>query len=282
MKKALYISGGVDLSSVDNISGISAKGDGLDGCDVSLAFFCSGKWCRFTDGKLAELPSQDFDAVTLRSEGNSLAEIAAVTDLSGLRLKNVKYAVSIIALDDKSPSFSLSVDTETNGVTLTKVFESKEYRLRGEVQSIVADKSDNTTVEASYFKNNTWLPYRPIEAKVSGGEKVKFRATCTVKKVGERSSISSVKLVAKPEDGLVPSSTVNLYLKDPVENATIYISSNNVGTMKVYCSTKNPEEWKELAQLTDSSFANANGKVKISLTMIGDETPEIYGIVIAR
>ena len=210
---------------------------------------------------------------------NTSEELLAIENFELLKDKN--FRVIIYAVSEKEPpKFKFSFRIVEHGVEKTRVIESEEYDVRGEIQGITADCTENVNISVSGYKNGRWYPYVSLEKASSDYERVKFKAGMTVNEVGQVSKLTSVTLEAKPNDAVIPSNTVALYTNKPVKNGKLFVVGNNKGIINAFCSNTTPAQWRELERITANSFSGADGMLKITLTADSVETPEIEGYVI--
>lgn len=272
----------IDLTDVSEIAGFSSDTK----CEEFRVLFRVGlKWQKINkEGELEDVPTQDITTMSIFDEGNLLEELAEMTSFPALIGKKIYVAIAAASSTLPTPILDFKINYIKQDVVLSETLESQEYRVRGDIESITPKTVGNVTVEVNGYKNGRWLGWVPADKALENYEKIKFRATLSVDKVGDRSYFENVVLVAKPSDALVPTNTVDIVLRGTYKNATIYVVGNGVGKLRAFCSPAGAasEQWKELEKLTDTSFIGANGTIKIQVTMDTEETPEVNGIVIAE
>lgn len=265
----------INLKNAKEVTGFNVVGKG----ELYAVFNINGKWQKIVGNELEDVPTQEPSFYSIVEEGNTLEELNDVISVPSLAGGFLNCALAMGA-DDFAPKFKFSIKVAEDGKETVRVLESQEYDVRGDIQSIAGDCTENVVLEVSGYKNKRWLPYVPIEKAGNGYERVKFKATLTVSEVGQVSKFTSLTLKAKPNDAVIPSNTVALYTHKPVKDAKIYVVGNNKGIVRAFCSQTTPAQWKEIERITDNSFDGANGMLKLTLTQDGEATPEIEGYVI--
>lgn len=265
----------VNLSSFSAITGFDISGTGK----IYVLFNVSGVWKKIENGKLVDVPTQEIDQLSVMEEGNTAEELSLIDSVPELAGKKINVAITAYG-DDAPPKFKFGIKGVYERVELVKTVESEEYALRGDIQSMKGDCTENVKITVSGFHNGKWLPYVSLDKAGTNYEKVKFRATMTVTEVGQKAEFNGVTLVAKPNDAVIPSNTVALYTSQPVKNSNLYVVGNNKGIINAFCSKTTPAQWKQLERITENSFRGAEGQIKITLTADSEETPSIKGYVI--
>ena len=267
-----FFTSNVVKATNSEVTGFEIEGAG----EMYFAFSVGGVWMVPDDGKGKSIGNVSFETLLTRGISRQDLETASFSFLNGKR-----FLIAVAVGDSVAPpKFKLSVKMAEAGVQKTKVVESGEYNLHGDIQSIDADNTDNVTIEVSGYKNGRWLPYVTLENAGTSYEKIKFKATLTVNELGEKAELKSVTLKAQPKDIVIPSDEVSIYTKRPLKDAKVYVVGNNKGIVKAFCSSTTPAQWREIERLTETSFDGANGILKLTLTQDGEEVPEIEGLVI--
>lgn len=265
----------VNLSEFSEVTGFDISGTG----ELYFLFNLSGVWKKIDGNGFMDAPTQNITGISILEEGNTTEELLSISDFPALSHKKINVAIAALG-EDAPPKFKFAIKGTREGVELTKTLESEEYNLRGDIQSMTGDSTENVEITVSGYKNGKWLPYVALDKAASNYEKVKFKATMTVAEVGQKAEFNGVTLVAKPKDAVIPSNTVALYTKRPVKGANLYVVGNNKGVVNAFCSNTTPAQWKQLERITENSFRGAEGQIKITLTADSEETPSIKGYVI--
>ena len=270
-----------DLTNVNDITGFSTK---TVADEMAVLFKVGTTWQRINkEGVLEDVPTQRLTTISILKEGNTIAELSAMVSVPALQGKRFNVAVAAASSELPTPVIDFNVNYTVNDLQLKKTIESEEFIVRGEIESIKPKFVGKAEIEVNGYKSGRWLGWTSLTNAAKDYEKVKFRAILSVDKVGDRTYLDSVSVVAKTKDAIVPSQTVDIFLDGSYKDATIYVIGNNAGTIRAFCSpSAGTETWKELESITRNSFENANGKIKIQLTMDSNVTPEVNGIVIAE
>lgn len=265
----------INLKNAKEVTGFNVVGKG----ELYAVFNINGKWQKIVGNELEDVPTQEPSFYSIVEEGNTLEELNDVISVPSLAGGFLNCALAMEA-DDFAPKFKFSIKVAEEGKETVRVLESQEYDVRGDIQSIEGNATENVTIEVSGYKNGKWLSYVALDKASSNYEKVKFRATLTVDEVGQKAVFNGVTLKAHPNDAVIPSKEVAIYTNQPVKDAKIYVVGNNKGIVRAFCSQTTPAQWKEIERITDNSFGGANGMLKLTLAQDGEATPEIEGYVI--
>lgn len=217
----------LDCSASTEVNGVTLSGTQPSGTDRRLAFKVDGTWYRLTGTgtvTLTALATQTLTADSLLSEGNTVAEIATATSISGFVGKQVYVAFALYAPGDATSFPTLKINgivEKSNQDTYVKVVESQEYPLSVSGTGSITDIQLDTTVsdggsvvvQASLKQNGTWSDYMALSAaKNNPATAVKFKATYTSTTIGTSlAKVNSLVIFAKEDDSLVVGTTASIY-----------------------------------------------------------------------
>ena len=163
------------------------------GCDARAGFLIDGTVYKLaTDGTLSALATQSYTVDTLLNEGNTVAELAALTTIPGFIGKTITPIFALMAPGDATtfPTLKVTLRTVSNQDQYTKTEYSQEYYISGydvyntNLSATVAN-GGSIVVEASIYTGGTWSDYMALSAlKGKSGDKLKFRITYTATTLG--------------------------------------------------------------------------------------------------
>ena len=108
---------GVDCSNVDFVDGIAVSGTEPVGTQRAAAFQVDGTWNKISpDGMLSALPTQSLTADSLLAEGNTAAELNALSTIPAFVGKQIPVAIALYAEDPEGdmPTCKLAVKARNN------------------------------------------------------------------------------------------------------------------------------------------------------------------------
>lgn len=168
-----------------------------DGCDARAGFLIDGTIYKLaTDGTLSALATQAYTTETLLAEGNTIAELTALTTIPGFVGKTITPVFALTAPDGATifPTFKVTLRTVSNQDQYTKTEYSQEYDISGydvyntNISTAVAS-GGSIVVEASIYTGGSWSDYMTLSAlKEKSGDKLKFRITYTATTLGTSTS----------------------------------------------------------------------------------------------
>lgn len=175
---------------------------------------------------LSPLPTQAITAASVLSEGNTAADLAAVTGIAAFVGKVVYPAIALTGPGDGSaiPSIKLSIAGKCNTDTVSKTFESGEIVLSkaGDVnlinavaQTSVVGSGAVQTLVAAKSSSGTWSSFVPLaQASTLRGSSINMRAVCTVPSVGSGASatVNAVTVRHRSNDAAVSGQTAEVVM----------------------------------------------------------------------
>lgn len=170
-----------------------------DGTDARIAFLIDSTVYKLTNSTtLTALTTQSYTADSILEEGNTVAEIEALTDISAFVGKKVTPIIALTVPSDATamPKVNLKLRGIANTAQNTNTETSPEYTLATDPVTIIDAKSSITVadggsvvVTASLYDGTTWGSYVELSAiKGQKASKVKFQATYTVTQIGTGSA----------------------------------------------------------------------------------------------
>ncbi len=201
----------------------------IDAGTVVTAVPTAGGYYKLTGSgaaTLSPLPTQAITAASVLSEGNTAAELAAVTGITAFVGKVVYPAIALTGPGDGSaiPSIKLSIAGKCNTDTVSKTFESGEIVLSkaGDVNLINAVAQTNVvgagavqTLVAAKSSSGTWSSFVPLaQANTLRGSSINMRAVCTVPSVGSGASatVNAVTVRHRSNDAAVSGQTAEVVM----------------------------------------------------------------------
>lgn len=184
----------LNLLDKTSVNGFSIEGIEPSNTTRKIAFRVDDVWNRIgTDGALVPLSTQEITADSIKNEGNTVAELSALTTVSGMAGKLVYPAVALHASEEATvmPTFGMTVnaliDTIVNVYSFTDY--SQEYAISdGEdvpVVSVVAEvetKGNGTVaITARIKQNGEWSEYMSLNAvQMKRASAIQLKAVYTV------------------------------------------------------------------------------------------------------
>ena len=157
----------INLLDKTKVKGFTFEGIQPTNTDRKVAFKVDDKWNKLTaDGALSELPTQEITADSVLAEGNTVAELTALTNVPSLAGKLVYPAIALYADSVATilPTFGMTVNAEidTTVDVYTKTDYSQEFVLHNKhdvlVKSITVDSNTKgngkVTLKARYATFN--------------------------------------------------------------------------------------------------------------------------------
>lgn len=190
-----------DCTAVSEVNGFTITKAIPANCDIRIAFAIDSKIQKLSaTGTLTDLLTQSYTTDSILSEGNTVAELEALTSIPVFVGKSITPIIAMIAPPDAEvlPSIKLALKTKSKQDQYTKVEQSSEYVLAAEDVDIVdasavidATAGGSVLVEASIYTGGAWSDWQAVQAvKGKKASKIKYRATYAVTALG----ISSAKV----------------------------------------------------------------------------------------
>ena len=183
-----------DCTNITSCPGFTLTYNIPSDCDIRVGFLINGTINKIAiDGSLTALPTQAYTVDSLLSEGNTIAELVALTSIPGFVGKTIAPVVAMIAPPDATTFPTLkfnALKTISNQDQYVKVEYSQEFDVSGyEIYdtklSTSVTNGGSVVVEASTYSGSTWSDYMTLSS-LNGKdvEKVKFRTTYTATTLG--------------------------------------------------------------------------------------------------
>lgn len=182
------------------ISRINILGAEPEGTKRRFAFKISESYVKLnTSGNPEALPTQAITADSLLAEGNTAAELDALTDVPGFVGKLVYPVVALYAPAEAAvmPSFGMTVNAGVDTAQYTRTEYSQEYHLSDTpifIVSAIADVESSGGARADItvrIKNgDEWSAYMPLNsASMQQATDMQIRAVYSVDNVGSSDSV---------------------------------------------------------------------------------------------
>lgn len=195
-----------DCAKFSTISSIAITAETPTGTDTRFAVkIADGNWQKYdTSAKAwADLTTQDITGASLMSEGNTKAELEALTNtaLDSMAGKVVNFAVALSMEDsaEEAPTISgIEIDGKSGATVTTETIESTVFDLSDtgdavEILSIDVEKTEEnggsiTVYASTQDSGGSWTDYREYSSLVTSpattAKAIKFKAVMTVKTPG--------------------------------------------------------------------------------------------------
>lgn len=114
----------IDLSNADNVTGFTFNTSQPTGTDIRMLFKTNDTWFKLdANGAAVEVDTQDLTAESVLEEGNSVAELDALTSIPAFVNSRVHFAVALSSddPDNSKPRINFSVNglVNQNNVEIT-------------------------------------------------------------------------------------------------------------------------------------------------------------------
>ena len=211
----------INLTDYTAVSAITVEGTQPTGTQRGFAFKVDDVYNKVnTDGTLMALPTQAIDVDSILAEGNTAEELNALTDVPSMVGKNVYPVIALQADTDaeEMPTAKLSFTATRVGEQLQKTEYSADYDVKGfeiydyDLSTSVND--GNVIVSASYYKDDVWSEYAPLDTikGLVGATKLrlKFLYTVTTPDGTAKAKINHLYIYARTKGSVVQGDTASL------------------------------------------------------------------------
>lgn len=270
----------VNLLDKTSVKGFTIKGIEPVDTNRRVAFKVDDVWNKIqSDGKLSPLAMQKITANSILSEGNTVAELEAVTDVPAFAGKLVYPAVALYASEEAEvmPTFGMTIkaeiDTTVNVYSYTAY--SQEYAISDgtdvPIVSVVAETettgNGKVDITARIKENGEWSDYMPlnsVQMKTASG--IQLKALYTVQSTDGRDSAKIKDVIIKYNTGgaVTSNSTTDIVtVTERFTNDLTYVHAYikhkelNDAKIKVYCSLRKTPSKRIMYQ-----FGNGTGALK--------------------
>lgn len=182
-----------NCAGVTHVEGFNIKGVQPNDCNRNILFKIDGLYYKLTGETTAALKEVDTQTPTIESvleEGNTIAELSAMTSIPDFLGKQIYIVIALDAPPDAEvmPSLGIELKTRNNQDQFQKEEISAEYKLADTEVNVVSVTFDSTctgqagaTVMVSIKQRGEWSGWMtPITAKEQKGTAIKFKAVYTV------------------------------------------------------------------------------------------------------
>lgn len=209
-KQAIIIDNkGLDATKATSVTGFNITGQQPDSCNRCAIFKVDGTYYKLSVAAgvatLTAVATQTPTIDSVLAEGNTAAELAAVTSIAGFVGKTIYPVLVNDAPGDAvvMPTFGLDLKLVSNQDQYSKDEYSAEYSLATGDVDIVSVTADTTTtgngtavVQAALKQSGAWSGWMPlINAKGQKASAIKYKATYTVSALGGADSAKVNKTV---------------------------------------------------------------------------------------
>lgn len=201
-KELTYSITPLDCTGMSSVTGFTLTSSVPSGTDVRAAFQIGGTWYKLVGpgaATLSALPTQTITTDSVLAEGNTVAELAAITGIASFVGQSVNVAIALMAPGDATamPYLGIVVNGVANTATTTKTETSSPITLAdtavevvGLSASISATGGASAAVTVSLQQNGTWSNYMPLtQAQRQLATAIKFQAAYSVATIGTGSAV---------------------------------------------------------------------------------------------
>lgn len=153
----------------------------------------TGNWQKYASGALADVATQTPTAESILSEGNTVAEVSAITSNPAVVGKSVNIAVGMQAIAGAMdmPSLSIAAKGKINGTETTHTYDFDPVTISASevlIDHFITDadiEGGSAQILVSMYHNSTWSEYTDITAFAAQyGSQVKYRVIATINTIG--------------------------------------------------------------------------------------------------
>ena len=215
-----------DCTTASEVNGFTITKTIPANCDIRIAFAIDSKIQKLSaTGTLTDLLTQSYTTDSILSEGNTVAELEALTSIPVFVGKSITPIIAMISPPDAEvlPQIKLALKTKSNQDQYTKVVYSGEYTIStGEAGmmydarlSTAASEGGSVVVEASIKNGETWSEYMPLmSAKNKPANAIKFKATYTATTLGVSSAkINSLLIYCRSNNSVILGTNADIITK---------------------------------------------------------------------
>ena len=214
-----------------------------------------GTWFKLKSNGLAQLvPTQDIDADSVLAEGNTIAELQALTSIQAFKGYRVRAAVALYSPNINAvPSVSLSLKGFASDQQLTKTEYSSVYELgeNAQIINVIADIQESNGGKVNLYgsiNGSEWQTFSNLAGQKA--QTLQLKADFSAVQVGvSTAKLNNVNIIYSNGSGIINgegvseiiSKTHNWY--KPVKIARVVVKHAQFGEsyIKVYASfRKNP------------------------------------------
>lgn len=201
-KKGLtYNNTPLDCAAMSSVTGFTLNGTQPSSTDRRVAFKVDGTWYKLVGAgaaTLSALPTQALTDDSVLAEGNTVAELAAITSIPAFVGKSVYVAIAMSAPGDATvlPTLSIVVNGVASTSQTTKSVLSAPITLAVEAvevvdlaASVIATDGASAAVTVSLQQNGSWSNYLPLsQARRQMATAIQFKADYAVATIGTGSA----------------------------------------------------------------------------------------------
>ena len=240
-----------DLTAASSVTGINISGNQPANSNRYFAFRVNNKWGKLTSaGAFQAFSANNTEFSNIEANGNTTAELSALTNIPGLAGQNVGVAIAMSTTDpvNSLPTCSISFSCVTDSQKLQNIQYSPVYNLGSGAQliSLSADTENiaggNVTVQAQATLDDgtvtDWKDYNLLNGQKC--KAIQFRGIYQVSSIGAAScSINNASIIYSDgsslasglTDGEIITQTMDWYMPihscrltvnhSPLENSNI-------------------------------------------------------------
>ena len=142
-----------DCTAANEVNGFTITKAIPANCDIRIAFAIDSKIQKLSaTGTLTDMPTQPYTTDSILSEGNTVAELEALTSITIFVGKSITPIIAMIAPPDAEilPSIKLALKTKSNQDQYTKVVYSGEYTISTGETGMMYDARLSTTASEGF------------------------------------------------------------------------------------------------------------------------------------
>lgn len=287
----------VNLLDKTSVSGFTVKGIEPANTKRRVAFKVEDKWNKLSaEGALTPLATQEITADSVLEEGNTVAELEAITTTTGLAGKLVYPAVALYADPEAEvmPTFGMTVNAEID--TTVNVYSytgySQEYSLSAgedvQVVNVVAETETtgegNVVVTARLKQGGEWTDYMALsDTAMKQASALQLKAVYTVTNTdgSQSAKVKNVTIRYTTSGATVNGVSTDIVTKtqrftNDLVYAHCYVKHKKLqdAVIDAYCSLRKRPKSKSMYQ-----FGNGTGALntyKLPDAGINQDTLSVY------
>lgn len=197
-KELTYSTTALDCTAMSSVTGFTLTSSVPAGTDIRVAFKVDGTWYKLVGpgaATLSALSTQTLTADSLLSEGNTVAELNAITGIAAFVGKSIYPAIALTAPGDATsyPSLSMAINgisgssqtsrTEVSAPITLSISDSVE--IVDLTATVTATGGASAIVTVSLQQNGAWSDYMSLTAaRRQQATAIKFQSVYSVTTVG--------------------------------------------------------------------------------------------------
>lgn len=200
-KMGLITATPLDCTALTSVTGFTIAGNQPANTSRAVVFKVDGTYYKLSgagSATLTAVATQSITADSVLAEGNSVADLTAITAIAGFVGKSVGVSIGLMAPGDTTdfPTLSLSINGSSSSSQAVLTSVSSVYSLASEAVEIIdlaaqvtALNGGSADVQVALQQNGVWTSFMPlVQAKRQKATALKYQASYNVATIGTGSA----------------------------------------------------------------------------------------------